>query len=214
MGIDVAEWVPPGKEMKVKFILLMDMATRLRAVQPLFSYDFLQMKAESSEQVIQALSERWLSVFPKPQLLVLDSAKTFISRQFHDFASSINLELHYVAEKEHWAHGLVEAATQDVKHTASAIHLESLDQSPEVSLQLAVAALNSTKYTAGFSSFQWAYGTSYNITDEDVRTYPGLPPDAISDFGRLASARQAAEEVARKTRATRVLSKLANSSVT
>ena len=72
VGIDVAEWVPPGKKMKVKFILFMDMATRLRAVQPLFSYDFLQMKAESSEQVIQALSERWLSVFPKPQLLVLN----------------------------------------------------------------------------------------------------------------------------------------------
>ena len=65
--------------------------------------------------------------------------------------------VHLVAEKEHWAHGEIEAVVHDSKHTASAIHLEARHQDPTVTLYLATSALNSTEYTAGFSSFQWAF---------------------------------------------------------
>ena len=70
LGLDVAEWVIPGKTTKQKFLLMIDMATRLRLVYPLLEeYDITTMKIENSEMVIKAMSLSWLSTYPKPHLL-------------------------------------------------------------------------------------------------------------------------------------------------
>ena len=211
VGVDSGEWVPPGSRVKVKFLLFMDLATKLRVVCPLFTYGFLEMRAESGGDLIRCFSERWLGVFPKPKILVLDAAKSFSSDAVHEFASNVNILLSYVAEKEAWAHGTIEAGVQDVKMTASAIYLEAMDQDPYVTLHLATSALNATEYTAGFSSYQWAYGKEYSLTDEDVRTYTAA--DFKDEFSRLVTMREQAEATAKKTRAKRVLSKLGNTTV-
>ncbi|CAE7938585.1 GIP [Symbiodinium sp. KB8] len=211
VGVDSAEWVPPGSKTKVKFLLFMDLATKLRMVKPLYVYDFLEMRSESGEDFLRSFAEGWLAAFPKPRLLVLDAAKSFVSDAVHEFASHANIQMSYVAEKEAWSHGVLEAGVQDVKMTASAIHLESLSQDPTVTLILASSALNATEYTGGFSSFQWAFGREYSLTDEDVRTF--LTSDYQHEFVKLVQARAKAEEVARSTRAKRVLSKLANTTV-
>ena len=211
VGVDSAEWIPPGGKKKVKFLLFMDLATKLRVVKPLFTYDFLEMKAESGENLIQGFTEGWLSCFPKPKLLVLDAAKSFVSEAVHDFASNVNIQVSYVAEKEAWSHGTLEAGVQDIKTTASAIHLENLDMDPTVTLVLAASALNATEYTGGFSSFQWAFGREYSLTDEDVRTF--LTSDYQGEFVKLVQARTDAERIARNSRAKRVLSRLANTTV-
>ena len=157
--------------------------------------DFLETKTESGQDLIKAFSEHWLGVFPKPRYLLKDAAKSFVSEGVHEF---LNIIPHFVAEKEAWAHGTREAAVQDVKHTASAIALDAKDLDSTTVLYLSVSALNSTEYTAGFSSFQWAFGSSYRITDEDVITHNTAKPS--TDFARLATARQQAEEVARVSR--------------
>ena len=173
--------------------------------------DIMAMRTETTEDVTRAFTERWLSTFPKPEVLMMDSGKSFISESFHEFASSLNIQVHFVAEKEHWAHGVVEAVVQDIKMTASAIQLEALDQDYMVTLHLAASALNSTEYTAGYSAFQWAFGHQYSLSDEDVRTFHGS--DFRGEFVKLITARQQAEQVATNTRAKRILSKLANSTV-
>ena len=68
------EWIP---KTTVKFLLFMDLATKLRVVCPLFVYDFLEMRTESGPDLIKAFSERWLSHFPEPKLLVLGCGKEF-----------------------------------------------------------------------------------------------------------------------------------------
>ncbi|OLP94250.1 Copia protein [Symbiodinium microadriaticum] len=211
VGIDVGEWIPPKSKVKIKFVLFMDMATKLRVLQPLYSYGFLEMRTETANDVIKAFSERWIGNFPKPRLLIMDAAKTFSSETMHEFANDLNIQLSFVAEKEAWSHGVVEAGIQDVKMTASAIHLEALDQDPFITMYLATSALNSTEYTAGYSAFQWAYGREYSLTDEDVRTMSAA--DYKDEFVKLVSARERAEAVAIRTRAQRVLSKLSNTSV-
>ncbi|OLP77023.1 hypothetical protein AK812_SmicGene42960 [Symbiodinium microadriaticum] len=211
VGVDVGEWIPPKSRVKIKFVLFMDMATKLRVLQPLYSYGFLEMRTETANDVIKAFSERWLGNFPKPRLLIMDAAKTFSSETLHEFANDLNIQMSFVAEKEAWSHGVVEAGVQDVKMTASAIHLEALDQDPFITMYLATSALNSTEYTAGYSSFQWAYGREYSLTDEDVRTMSAA--DYKDEFVKLVSARERAEAVAIRTRAQRVLSKLSNTSV-
>ena len=64
-------------------------------------------------------------------------------------------------------------AVKDVKMTASAIQTDQPTLEPKVTLMLACAALNATEYTKGYSSFQWAYGKDYVLTDEDLRTFQG-----------------------------------------
>ena len=95
--VDVAEWNIPGSKKKAKFALFMDMATKLRVVQPLLVYEVLAMQAESTDEVIQAFSERWLGVFPKPEVVIFDAAYSFASEKMHDFLASVNIMAHYVA---------------------------------------------------------------------------------------------------------------------
>ena len=90
-----------------------------------------------------------------------------------NFLHWLLMELTFPAEKEHWAHGLVEHAIKDIKFkfTASAIQLDNITQDPVVSLALAASALNSTEYVSGFRSHQWAFGRDYSISDEDRRLF-------------------------------------------
>ncbi|OLP93850.1 hypothetical protein AK812_SmicGene24196 [Symbiodinium microadriaticum] len=64
-------------KVKIKFVLFMDMATKLRA-----------------------FSERWLGNFPKPRLLIMDAAKAFSSETMHEFTSDLNIQMSFVVEKE------------------------------------------------------------------------------------------------------------------
>ena len=94
------------------------------------------------------------------------------------------------AEKEPWAHGLVENAMRELKHTASAIQMDNLAQDPTVTLALAASALNSTEFVAGFSSHQWAFGRAYTISEEDRRLFAQLGERA--SFASMVAARQRA----------------------
>ena len=214
VGADSSEWHVPEQKIKIKFILLIDFATKLRAVHVVKSYGLSQLLSESSEDVIKAIAEKWLADKPKPRLIVPDNSSVFTATDVNEFLTNVGIQLSLPAEKESWAHGLVESAIKDVKMTASAIQLGQPTLPPGVSLQLACAALNSTEYTKGYSSFQWCYGKDYTITDEEIRTFDSLPDTTKHfEYEALVRARQGAEEVARRTRALRVMSKLKNSSV-
>ena len=211
IGLDTSEWLVPGLRKKARFLLIIDLATKLRVVVLLKLYPELAMQPEATDEIIQALVQGWFGHYPRPKLVVADNAKSFISSKFHDFLQSENIQVHYPPEKEPWSHGIVEAAIADIKHVATAIHQENLNNSPEMTLTLAASALNGTEYTARDSSHQWAFGTKYSISDEDIRIWNAIEPK--EDFLRITKARSEAEEVARRSRARRVLSKLANTTV-
>ena len=212
IGLDTSEWLVPGLKKKARFLLMIDLATKLRVVSVIKIYPELAMQPESAEEIIESFSTSWLAHFPKPQMVVADNAKSFTSVQLHEFFHAQGIELKFPPEKEPWSHGIVEAAIADIKHTATAIHLEALENSPDMTMSLACSALNSTEFTAGFSAHQWAFGSHYAISDEDTRLWQSVG-NAKTNFIRVAKARQDAEEIARKTRGQRVLSKLSNTSV-
>ena len=56
IGVDVTEWVIPNSKLKLKFMLIMDLATRLRAVRVIKCYDVLKMQSESSADIIKGLA--------------------------------------------------------------------------------------------------------------------------------------------------------------
>ena len=49
IGVDVAEWVILNSKLKLKFMLIMDLATRLRAVHVIKCFDVLKMQSKSSD---------------------------------------------------------------------------------------------------------------------------------------------------------------------
>ena len=210
LGLDASEWAVPGHNVKVKFLLLIDFATRLRMAVPLMEpYPITALRTESSAQVIEAVAKSWLGTYPKPEIIIPDNGMGFSAKEFADFCRDQNIELCLPAEKEPWAHGLVENAMRELKHTASAIQMDNLAQDPTVTLALAASALNSTEFVAGFSSHQWAFGRAYTISEEDRRLFAQLGERA--SFASMVAARQRAEDVATKTRAQRVLTRLNNS---
>ncbi|CAK9075538.1 unnamed protein product [Durusdinium trenchii] len=194
VGVDASEWLVPNQKVKLRFLLFIDLATKLKSIYVVKQYDFLQMQGETATEVITGFSERWLVDKPKPEILVPDNSKTFKSREMHDFCSSIGIQLACPAEKESWAHGVVESAIKDLKMTASAIQIDQPHLNPRVSLMLACAALNSTEYTKGYSAFQWCYGEDYTLADEDLRTFREFEnyEDHMS-YESLVRARQDAE---------------------
>lgn len=208
--MDVSEWIVPNTGKKLKFLLMMDCATRLRSVVPLMpAYDISIMKTESAEMLVQAVASHWLAIYPKPLHFVTDSGSSFTATKFGNFCADAGVDLTFSAEKESWAHGMAEHGMKDLKHTASAIQIDCPDLEPEVTLTLAASSLNSTEYVSGYTSHQWAFGRDYSIGDEDRRVH-ALHSDR-STFANIVAARQRAEEVAIQTRSKRILSKLGNS---
>ena len=210
VGLDVGEWIVPQQKKKIKFLLMIDLATRLRVVFPLFEpYETLTMKAETAEQVIKAFTDGWLGHYPKPIHVIADNGKSFISEKFSSFLRELGVDLTFPPEKEAWAHGIVEHAMKDVKSTASAIQLDNMVQDPVISLTLAASSLNSTEHVSGYTSHQWAFGKDHSLSDEDRLSIEQLGHRA--SYSNLVAARHRAEEVARKTRSLRILSRLGNS---
>ena len=201
VGIDVFDWTVPGQKKKVKGLLMLDMATKLRVVVPVMPpFELLVMKTETAQQIIKAFCEGWLAHYPKPLQLIPDNGRAFGSEEFTKFCQDNGIVVNFPAEKEAWSHGVVEHAIKDLKHTASAIQLEAMDQDPMVTLVLAAS---------GYTSHQWAFGKDHSLLDEDYMTFNQIK-DKLS-YSKLVSARHQAEQVARKHRAGRILMRLSNS---
>jgi len=66
----------PGLKKKARFLLMIDLATKLRVVSVIKTYPELVMQSESAEEVIESFTTSWLAHFPKPQTVIADNAKS------------------------------------------------------------------------------------------------------------------------------------------
>eukprot|EP00435_Cladocopium_sp_Y103_P053718 s590_g17.t1 len=58
LGLDALEWVVPGLNKKVKFLLMIDFATKLRVAMPQMEpYGITELRTESGTQVIEAVAK-------------------------------------------------------------------------------------------------------------------------------------------------------------
>ncbi|CAE7025424.1 TY1B-NL2 [Symbiodinium natans] len=189
---------------KIKFILLMDAATKFKATEVLLTYGINEMKAETTSQVIEVFSRRWLAERPKPQVVVPDNASSFKSMAFGDFLSDVNIMLSPPPETEHWAHGVAEHAIGDLKTVMDRLQAGEPTFSPSTILSLATMSLNQVEVVKGYSPYQWVYGKDFSLTDEDNITMDQLESEAPHvEFARLLTKRVDAEAIARKVRAER-----------
>ena len=205
------------EDLKVKFILFIDLATKFRVTETLFTYKHGEYQTETADQVIRALMLRWLVDKPRPRYVVFDNANTMISAKTVEILADVGIQPFFPPEGESWAHGITERGVGQIKETAETASLlqQSLpDQDPVLTLAMATCALNNTEFTKGFTSVQWAYGHQNQVGDDDLRQQLSLPIDRQQqEFVRLLTQRDLAEECARKSRAKVALSKLKNSSI-
>jgi hypothetical protein len=202
------------EDLKVKFILFIDLATKFRATETLFTYKHGEYQTETADQVIRALMLRWLVDKPRPRYVVFDNANTMTSTKTVEILADVGIQPFFPPEGESWAHGITERGVGQIKETASLLQQSLPDQDPVLTLAMATCALNNTEFTKGFTSVQWAYGHQNQVGDDDLRQQLSLPIDRQQqEFGRLLTQRDLAEECARKSRAKVALSKLKNSSI-
>ena len=214
LGLDVGEWTVPNQDKKIKFLLMMDMATRFKVVEPLFVYKHGENKVESADDIIRVLTHRWLMDKPRPKVIVPDNAKSLTSQKFADFLSDLNIQLMPPPDNDSWSHGVVERAIGQLKVTCERVQLSAPEQNPLLTIGLSTAAINSTEYVKGFSSIQWAYGRQAELDDSQLRQQLSLPIDQQQhEYLRLIQNREMAEDAARKSKAIVVLGKLQNSSI-
>ena len=109
LGLDTAEIPVPSHDLKLKFLLILDLATKMRKTVVIDRYAFNECKMESAKKVIEAISVHWLQDKPKPQWIVPDSANTFRSKEFREFCEDVGIGLAFPPEKEPWARGEVGA---------------------------------------------------------------------------------------------------------
>ena len=214
LGIDVGEWAVPNQDKKIKFLLMMDMATRFKVVEPLFVYGHGQTKVETSDDIIRVVTMRWLMDKPKPKVIIPDNAKSLTSQKFVDYLADLHIQMMPPPDNESWSHGVVERAIGQIKITAEKIQTSAPDQDPKLTLGLSTAALNSTEFVKGFSSMQWAYGQQAELDESQLRQQLSLPLDRQQhEFVKLMKNRELAEDAARRSKATIMMGKLKNSSI-
>lgn len=135
------------------------------------------------------------------------------SQKVTEFLSDLGIALMPPPDNESWSHGVVERAIGHVKSTAL-LQEGHPDQNPIYTLALATAAINSTEFNKGYSSIQWAFGKQQELSEEELQQQLSLPLDQQqSEFLRLLSRRQDAENCAREAKAKTVLGKLRNTSI-
>ncbi len=214
VGMDIAEWEVPGGLVKLKFLLLMDMATKYKVTETMFTCSHGQIKVESADDLIRVFTLRWLMHLPRPHTIIPDNAKSFTAKKFVEAMSDLSISVCFPPDKESWAHGRVERGIQVVKETANRIQLSNPGQDPTLTLALATAAVNATEYTKGFSSIQWVFGKQTELSDEELRQQLSLPVDRLEEpFLKLMNQRRHAEDCARKARAGVIISKIANTTI-
>ena len=134
LGIDVGEWTVPDRNLKVKFILMVDIATRYRVTEVLFTYKRGERKVESADLVIKTL--RWLMDKPRPKTIIPDNAKSLVSQKLTEFLADLGIEVMPPPDNESWAHGITERAIGHIKETASLLQQSLPDRDPVLTLAI------------------------------------------------------------------------------
>ena len=193
LGIDVGEWTVPDQNLKVKFILMVDIATRYRVTEVLFTYKHGECKVESADLVIKTLTLRWLMDKPRPKTIIPDNAKSLVSQKLTEFLADLGIEVMPPPDNESWAHGITERAIGHIKETASLLQQSLPDQDPVLTLAMATGANNNTEYVKGYTSIQWAYGKQTSWSLDELRQQLSLPIDRQQqEFLRLLNQRELA----------------------
>ena len=118
------------------------------------------VRSKKPSEIIDALSEKWLSLFGCPALIFSDNGGEFCAKEFQEWAERFNIEHKTSAGNSPFSNGVVE------RHNAViTLMMEKLkEEFPKIKLETilcwACSAKNALSTVAGFSPNQLMFGTN------------------------------------------------------
>ena len=119
------------------------------------------VKDKSSRSVIQFLMTLWIPLMGRPETLVADQGREFISREFEEWCSSQTIFLYHIGVQCPWQNGIAERSGATLKAiTGAIVRAQSIAGFDELSMALgeATAAYNADINEEGVSPIQAVTG--------------------------------------------------------
>ncbi|CAL1142267.1 unnamed protein product [Cladocopium goreaui] len=141
--VDIGEWTMMARKQKLKFMMVIDGATKFKATHLIMTYSLIEQGNENAQQVIEGFSHCWLADKPRPMIVIPGNASTLRSTAFREFCdnnNNNNIWLSFPVEKEPWAHGIAERGIQELKLVMDKIYIEDATLSAATILSLAIQA--------------------------------------------------------------------------
>ena len=196
ISADIGHWAHPRTGEHVQFMIIIDEGSRFRTARILSRGSKQQPSAATC---LNYLREGWNQIFGRPDVLRLDPAGAFRSKQVEDYCDRNSIYLDLIPADAHWQLGVCEQAVKGLKHVLDRLVAEDDQVSPEEALSLAVEVFNSREQIRGFTPIQHAFGRNPDVTGRMIKRPEALPEEfvvenASEEFARQAKARAEAEK--------------------
>ena len=138
------------------------------------------VRSKKTSEIIDVLSQKWISVFGCPSLIFSDNGGEFCSKEFEDWTQNFNIEHKTSAAYSPFSNGIVE------RHNAviSLMMLKLVEEFPNTKvdtiLSWACSAKNSLSTVAGFSPNQLMFGTQTYLPNVLNSSPPALENETSS----------------------------------
>ena len=182
---DAFSWNHPETQEKWQVMIGIDEGSRLRVARLLFQH---QSRTPGMKDFVEFLEGNWLPYFGKPQVLRLDPAGCFRSKELDSYLSERSIEVQHIPAEAHWQISLAERTVQTLKNVMSALVSEQPQMSTSEALSRALWASNNRDQYQGYSPLQHAFGRAPDemghLGENKLRDIPILTEHGVSaEFG-------------------------------
>ena len=213
ISADIGHWVHPRTGEHVQFMIIVDEGSRFKVAKILSRGSKQQPSAATC---LAYLREGWSQIFGRPDVLRLDPAGAFRSRQVEEYCDRISIYLDLIPADAHWQLGVCEQAVKGLKHVLDRLCAEDEELTPEEALALTIEVFNSREQIRGFTPIQHAFGRNPDVTGRLIKRPEALTDEMIvenggAEFARAAQARAEAEKALCDWQAQQRISRALNS---
>ena len=116
---------------------------------------------KTPKEVIRVISEKWLSYFGSPKIILSDNGGEFQNEEFYVFAERFGIELRATPSESPWSNGICEKWVGLTKDGLRKLKEEGIPR--HVALAWTIAAKNSLIMKGGFAPNQLVFGRNTGV---------------------------------------------------
>ena len=196
ISADGAKWNHPDSHEDYEFVVVIDEGSRYRTAKVMKKGKHQTMNAG---QVVEYLRDGWFQFFGTPNVLRLDPAGAFRSREIEHMCDQHEIYLDVIPGEAHWKLGTCEQAVKGLKMVMTKLAEGDPEKDPEDLLTVAVKTFNEREMVRGFSPCQHVLGrapdeTGRFVTPENHKGHELMVPNPGEDCVEGIQLRKQAEQ--------------------
>lgn len=176
ISADGGKWTHPFTNEDYEFAAIIDEGSRFRVARILKQGRKQTMNAA---QFIDYLREGWIQYFGKPQVLRLDPAGAFRSKEIESFCDANDVMLDVIPGEAHWQIGTCEQAVKGLKEVMTKLIEQDAQLEPAAALAEAVRVFNAREIVRGFSPQQHVLGRAPDESGRFIASLTGEQMDEL-----------------------------------